>query len=55
MLIEHDSLTFRIDEEIIQLRNQTKRGKDGKLRLFSDEAIMRAFMVKCVFSMLLRG
>ncbi|ATF08838.1 Mobile element protein [Candidatus Enterovibrio altilux] len=46
---------FWIDEEAIQLWNQTKQGNYGRPRLFSHLAITTALMVKRVFSMLWRG
>ncbi|ATF08607.1 Mobile element protein [Candidatus Enterovibrio altilux] len=36
------SLTFWIDDEAIQLWNQTKRGNYGRLRLFSNLTITTA-------------
>ncbi len=53
-LIEWRSLTFCMDHEAIQLWNQIKQSNHGRLRLFRDLAITTAFIVKRVFSTLLR-
>ncbi|WP_334686119.1 transposase [Vibrio europaeus] len=51
-----DSLTFWIDEGAIRhWHHQTKSGKRGRPRLFSELAITTALMVKRVFSMPLRA
>ncbi|ATF08664.1 Mobile element protein [Candidatus Enterovibrio altilux] len=44
-----------MDEEIIQLWNQTKQDNHGRPRLLSDLPITMAFIVKRVFSIPLRG
>lgn len=54
-LIHPGSLTFWIDKEEIAEWTQSKQGKRGGPRRFSDLAITTALMVKCVFSMPLRA
>ena len=52
--INRGSLTFWIDEKAIAEWKQSKQGKRGRPRRFSDIAITTALMVKRVFSMPLR-
>jgi predicted nucleic acid-binding protein len=54
-LINRDSLTFWIDEEVINEWAQSEQNKRGRPRRFSDLAITTALMVKRVFSMPLRA
>ncbi|EGQ9289988.1 IS5 family transposase, partial [Vibrio parahaemolyticus] len=54
-LINRGSLTFWVDEEAIAEWKQSKQGKRGRPRQFSDLAITTALMVKRVFSMPLRA
>ncbi len=54
-LINRGSLTFWIDEEAIAQWKQSKQGKRGRPRQFSDLAITTALMVKRLFSMPLRA
>lgn len=54
-LINRGSLTFWIDEEAIAERKQSKQGRRGRPRRFSDIAITTTLMVKRVFSMPLRA
>jgi hypothetical protein len=48
-LINRGSLTFWIDEEAFAEWKQSKQGKCGRPRRFSDIAITTALMVKRVF------
>ncbi len=55
-LINRGSLTFWIDEEAIaNWQAQTKQGKKGRPRLFSDLSNTTALMVKRIFAMPLRA
>lgn len=55
-LINRGSLTFWIDEEVIQQwRHQAKSAKRDRPRLFSELAITNALMMKRAFSMPLRA